>query len=286
MKLLRFAPLFAALLPLGAGCVGKPDAVAIEIPPINLEPVKPVSAMTRGAVVGSTRDAAAATQTVFNVDMYLITVPAGTISSNEDFWKRVDEKCVDVPTADLLYKNGLRVGQASLTELTFLASFLDGLTPIHNFSMTGAEAKDQQMDMKKGLDYQSIFLFDKSNRLVGNDFFKSDNIINFSFGPAPRKPGQLQLTVCPMVRSLVTRIQYTAANNVQEYSFVHPEKLYDLNLRTDLPPENFFIISPSPDSYISLSVGNAFFQEDAPAQKMEKILLVISRPLTTNKAAR
>src|SRR5689334_8957114 len=50
------------------------------------------------------------------VDIYQISVPLGTVSRNEQFWKRIDETCIDVATCDLLQKNGVRVGVAPTDE--------------------------------------------------------------------------------------------------------------------------------------------------------------------------
>src|SRR3954468_13872640 len=37
------------------------------------------------------------------VNAYKITLPVGAVSRNDDFWKRVNERAVDVPTYELLY---------------------------------------------------------------------------------------------------------------------------------------------------------------------------------------
>src|ERR1041384_915951 len=52
-----------------------------------------------------------------NLSIYHLRVPLGTVSASEDFWKRVDEHALDVSTYDVLYKNGIRVGLASMADL-------------------------------------------------------------------------------------------------------------------------------------------------------------------------
>src|SRR4051812_45992675 len=48
------------------------------------------------------------------LDVYVLSLPLGTVSRNEEFWKRVNEQALDVATYDLLFKNGVRVGEAPL----------------------------------------------------------------------------------------------------------------------------------------------------------------------------
>src|SRR6185312_8736345 len=49
-------------------------------------------------------------QIVVLLDVYDLAVPAGAISRNDEFWKRVDEDQVDLGAHDLLLKNGIRFG--------------------------------------------------------------------------------------------------------------------------------------------------------------------------------
>src|SRR5437763_6066348 len=70
-------------------------------------------------------DAPPALPVVFQMDIYRLDVPFGTFCRNEDFWKRMDEECVDPATKDLLERNGIRVGQAPQAELKFFQKFID-----------------------------------------------------------------------------------------------------------------------------------------------------------------
>jgi len=57
--------------------------------------------------------------------MLRIAVPYGTLSGNEEFWKRIDEHSLDPGTYDLLYRSGVRVGQAPWAERTMLRARRD-----------------------------------------------------------------------------------------------------------------------------------------------------------------
>src|SRR4051812_20023928 len=97
----------------------------------------PLVAMLQPQPSNAPLDAAAATPYVFHVEMFLINPPAGSFSGNEDFWKTIDEQCVDPATADLLQRNGVRVGVAPLQELENFAKYLEGIQPIQKLAITG-----------------------------------------------------------------------------------------------------------------------------------------------------
>src|ERR1044072_8784778 len=65
-----------------------------------------------------------ATVTAVQIDAYQLSVPFGVISRNEKFWKRIDEDCVDRITYDVLYKNGVRVGQAPIGEWEYFKKII------------------------------------------------------------------------------------------------------------------------------------------------------------------
>src|SRR5215212_7519753 len=60
-----------------------------------------------------------------NLSIYHLRVPIGTVSGSDEFWKRVDEHAVDVSTYDVLFKNGIRVGKAPISELESFLKMLD-----------------------------------------------------------------------------------------------------------------------------------------------------------------
>ncbi len=230
-------------------------------------------------------DAAPAVPLVFHVEMFVLSVPDGTFAGNEEFWKRIDEQCVDVATSDLLQKNGIRVGVAPMGELEHFASFLDGIAPVQKLAIAGQQVKDAQIDMKLNIPEQAIFHYDKHNALIGKSFDRSDNILNVSFEPAPRKPGQLRLTLCPMVRALRKRMQFTQLNDTYEIQFVNPEMFYDLHFKADIPTDSFLIVTPSPDASRPSSVGNAFFIKNSPAERQEQVLIVVPQPYKVEQSA-
>lgn len=235
----------------------------------------PPMAVTRGHPSNAPRDPEPATPLVFHVEIFRLEAPLGTFSTNEEFWKRIDEQCLDPATSDLLQRNGIRVGIAPLAEMEQFSRFMEEVLPAEKLAITGTEVKDARIPMKAEVPGQNLFHFDKRNELIGRTFDRCENVINVSFQPAPRKPGELRLTVCPVVRALRKRLQFTQLNSEYEMQYVNPEWLYDLNFKADIPVDSFMVITPSPHADKQTSVGNAFLIKNAAAEQLEQLLIIV-----------
>jgi hypothetical protein len=222
-------------------------------------------------------DAKPAVPVVFTVEIWRIPVPAGSISQNEEFWKRCNEDIVGFGTRDLLFKNGIRVGDAPFSEFEYFRQFIDERAQSERMVVTGPSADRIEVDMKKGLMEQTLFVFDAQNVAIGRSYDRSENVLNVAFEPTPRKPGYVRLKVTPMVRSQRTRLEFSVTNEEREITFVQPAMIYDLNLRADIAPETFLIIAPSSDASVRTSVGHQFLTRESPTEKKELIVIIIPR---------
>jgi hypothetical protein len=273
---------FIIAMPLLAGCsapgTGRP-------PQAGAASGTATVSMSQAGRMDDSRDAPSPMHLVFQVDVYRVSVPAGTFSTNEEFWKRIDEQLVDVGTYDLLFKNGIRVGEAPLSEIHHFRNYIDNAIPAQKLTVTATEVRNIEVVMKADLPEQTIFYFDGSNELKGQSYDRCDNFITVSFQPTPRKPGYLRLTLCPMVRSRKTVLQVSPTNESREYAFVHPERLYDLNLCADIPRDSFLVVTTSANARLSTSIGRAFFTTDGAADRMETVLLILPRPYVAPRPA-
>ena len=268
-----------ALLRLLGGCAAPPPAA----PTVHDQSAGSrivALAQNPAAEQQSTLDAPPAMTLVFQVDVYQLSFPSGTYSLNEEFWKHIDEQCVDVTTYDLLYKNGLRVGVAPMSELKSFEHYMQGVVPAQRLNVRATEVRNIEIEARKDLPEETIFSFDTTSATPpGRSYDRCDNIINLSFTPAPRKQGQLRVTLCPMVRSHRKHLEFSLTNEVREIEYVSPEYLYDLNIRADVPRDGFLILAPSEFAAArATSVGRAFMTREEPTQRTEQVLLVIPHP--------
>lgn len=221
------------------------------------------------------KDATPEQQYLMQVITYRITLPAGAVSRNEEFWKHVDEQAVDVATYEMLFKNGMRVGVSPSGEWSYLKDILENNPAVTQLtSYTGRDARDVDLEMKKAVEYQNIFYFDAHGELIGKTHERCDNLIRLSFIPAPRKHGQVRMTVCPVVRSLRERLVPIGDVNTRTIQRVFPEQFFDLNLTVDVPLDAILVIAPSPEVKQKTSVGTAFLIGEAAAQQSETLLIL------------
>jgi hypothetical protein len=216
---------------------------------------------------------------VHHLDVYHLTLPVGAVSRSEEFWKRVDEQGVDVATYDLLQKNGFRVGVAPAQEWDYFRGILEQYPATTNkVTVTAGDAGSLELMMKKGIDSQYLFYLSDDNTLRGRSYDRCENLLSVTFQAAPRKAGQVRVTMCPVVRCTRGEFQISVTNAEREYEYVRPERLYDLNLTCDIPTDGFLVVAPSTMAKWSATLGNAFLVDGGTAERFEHVLLMVPRP--------
>lgn len=214
-------------------------------------------------------------------DVYQLVLPQGAVSGNEAFWKRVDEQAVDVATYDLLYKNGVRVGVAPIAEWDrFRELIAEHPATTKANTLIGADAKVIELPVRKEVRAQTIWYFDARNDSIGRTYDECENFVTMTLQSAPRKAGTMRVALCPVVKSARKRLEFTSLNReLGELQYVAPERLYDMNLRVDVPPDQFLIVAPSSEAAWPTSIGNTFFITNGPAERMEHVLLIVPRTI-------
>jgi hypothetical protein len=226
------------------------------------------------------RDPIAIFRPQVNLTVYRLTVPMGTVSRNDEFWKRVDEQAVDVLAYDVLYKNGIRVGRAPLSELEQLTTVLGQTTVQAKPTIyAAAGAKNVELPMKRDVPSQVIYDFDAQNVMTVRSYEGSDNVFCLDFSPTPRRPGDVRVVLCPMVRTLRKRLVATGDIETMEIEYVSPERLFHLNLRTDIPLDQVLIVAPSPEASANMSLGHTFLVHEGNADKLEEVLIFVPQAI-------
>jgi hypothetical protein len=236
-------------------------------------------AQLRGASANKGKDVPVALPPHTRMDVYRLVVPFGTVSRNETFWKRIDEQCVDAATHDVLMKNGIRVGQAPAAEWAHFKAIMDEHpTRAERSTLVGEKASEVDIEVRQKMEWQNLFYFDAANTLHGRTYDHCENYIVMSFQQAPRKPGYTRVALCPVVKAVRTRLEFTAKENKEfELTSVRPEHLYQVNLRADVPPDSFLIVAPSAEATWPTSIGNRFLVHSEAAEQTESVLLIVPR---------
>lgn len=225
------------------------------------------------------QDAPHPEQIGFYLDVFSVQVPLGTLSQHEDFWKQLDEHALDVSTYDTMYRNGVRVGIANTAQWADLREIIaQAQASVSQSTLLGKTGSNSELSVRDNVTLQTIFQFTPQNGLVGRTYENSENLLTFAFTPTPRKFGSARVTVCPIVRSKRKRLDFIESGETRDVGYVSTERLYDINLRVDIPFSNFLIIAPSDQARIHTTMGNRFLVSDGPSSAMERVLLVVPHP--------
>ena len=267
---IAFALLAAAACGLaGQGCKSAPPP-----PPIEPAPTTQRVGLFLGNPKLVQQDPLPAQDYLIQLVAYRISVPVNSVSQNEAFWKHIDETTVDPATHDVLWKNGVRVGVAKADEWDFLKDILNQNPAITQPSAySGREARDIELELKMKVESQNLFYYNPGGDLIGRTYDRCDNLVRLSFQSAPRKPGVVRLTLCPVVRSLREVLIPVGEVKTLPFKFVHPEQLFDLNLICDVPLEGFLVAAPSPEGKWPTSLGSTFLIADGAAEQTESLLV-------------
>lgn len=230
------------------------------------------------------KDAQPAIALMYSVEIWEILLPRDGVSADEAFWKRVNEQAVDLPTYDTLFKNGMRVGELPIQELSTLHALVDERKG-QRTQMVGIAGKFVEIPISSGIDRQTLFFFNRANELIGRTYERCDNVMYFSFEPTPRQPDRIRLALTPAVRGLQKRIQYSNIPGRLEkaYEFRNEEFHYDANLRLDLPLNSVLVIAPSVEARMASTLGGIFLIKPTPAQELERLLVIVPRAFKKNE---
>ena len=217
---------------------------------------------------------------VLMLDVYHLTVPAGAVSRNDEFWKHVDEGRVDVATYDLLFKNGVRVGLGRDSDWGYFKGLL-GQYPTARQQRLRTEPGKQgyfEVPIRTGVQYQNLFWLDDHDGLVARTYERCDDLLAISFEASTHRPGEAVVKLCPLVRGLRREFHVSVMNNEEiEIDQKHPEQLYDLRLESVIPLNDFLIVGASKQAKLPTSIGNTFLVTEGRTEPIEHVLVVVPR---------
>jgi hypothetical protein len=223
----------------------------------------------------SGQDPAAAVPFGVRMDIWAIAVPRGTVSGNEAFWKRVDENAVSPQRYDLLFKNGFRVGVARQEDWDFFKDLLSRYPARHQLNaVTVTDEQSVEVPVRKGVDEETLAYFDGAKPVELRTYQDAENLLQFTFVPAPRRTDAARVAMAPVVRSTRERLEYNENNEERTIKFTKPERLYELNLAVEVPFGKFLVCSPSADLENRANMGRNFLLLDEDSEQKEMVLLI------------
>ncbi len=208
--------------------------------------------------------------------IYRITLPFGSTARSDEFWKRLDERCVDAVTQELLYKNGLRAGIGASGDWAYFKDILDR-QPVQSVKggYQSFEPISDDLDVRPMTDEQTIAYLNRRQNLEIRSYDRSQNFLTMDFQLAPRTLDKVRLSITPMVRAQRKRFVWTEDQDRRSLDYVAPERFYDLNMTVDIPTGGFFVLAPSAEASFPTSVGGRFLLTDAPTFPQEQVYVFV-----------
>lgn len=244
-------------------------------------PTQPAEAQPQEDLPTQPRDAQPVVTLTYSVEIWEILLPEETVTSDEAFWKRVNEQAVDLSTHDVLYKNGFRVGELPMRELGMINKLIEDRKATRT-QIVGIAGKQLEIPIKANIEQQTLFYFNRSNRLIGRTFDKCDNVLYFSFETTPRNPDQIRLALTPAVRGKRKQFIWAVVPGKadRELTYATEESIYDASLRLDLPLRSALVVAPSLDARSPSTLGGTFMTATTPSERRERLLVIIPHAYT------
>jgi hypothetical protein len=258
------------------GCETGPGKSATSMPTTNADVPMQVTMTAVAPKSDNPNDPQPQLNAMVHLDIYLLDLPAGTVSQNAEFWKRVDEEAVGRANADRLKANGIRCGVVPRSESLFFSQFFDHQP--HNArrqTVDGIHTDTIELQMEKKFDDQDLFFVNASNQIEGRSYTHGIDQLALTFGPTPRDPGAVRLTVCPVVYSDKTQMRFTPLDQEYESATKDVDRLYDIGLTADVPGDSFMIIAPGADASRRTSLGGCFLLKADQTEKQEQVILIV-----------
>ena len=229
-------------------------------------------------------DGSLAGPVVTHMDLFLVDVPAGAVSGDEQFWRTVDEDAVGVPAGQRLLANGIRCGVAPRSQWKrFGDLFGRELERARRTKVAGvAQQQTVELEVDQPVDHEDVFFLDADRAMEGRTYDRATNGIAMTFGPTPRVPGSVRLSFCPIVKRQERPREYTPLNLPYQTTESDVERIYDVGLTVDVPPDGFFLLAPGPDADPQLTLGGRFLLRREAAARREQVIVAVPSlvPLT------
>ena len=276
--MIRRSPLVLTLVTFAvgtAGCDAPGPTTRPGTNPTDSSLTTGVQTITGTAAPGDAPPPAGAT--TIHVDVYLLDVPAGSVSGDESLWRTVDENAVGVFADQRLQANGIRCGVAPRSQWRRLSGiFAKELHRARHTKVNGLAAETIDLPVDQPVDREDLFFLAADGQWEGHTYDHATNGLTMTFGPTPRLPGSVRLSFCPTVKRQQRALVFTPLNQPYEEAADDVARIYDAGLTADVPADGFFIVAPSPMADpADLTVGGRFLVRRDPAAEREQIVIAV-----------
>jgi hypothetical protein len=213
------------------------------------------------------------------VTVFMITLPLGTFSGDNQVWAQLNEDAIDSRTAVLMAQNGLRAATGAVGRWPTISKLLVDAPGAAHYSselQTDGRTSIPVITRQNALD-QTVVSVDRDHTLQGRWYEKCDNGFRLamrSSRPKAGAPAELQLQLQPMVS--LGNIQVIRPGVGVTGSTLSAEEMFDdLQMTASLTAEQFLVICALEPKGNSFSVGRLWLTEQDKVPATETVLVFV-----------
>jgi hypothetical protein len=226
-------------------------------------------------------------------DVVRAELPVTGLRESRKIWNHVDELRTDATLTARLARNGLRVGVAASGSWPAMLAVLEA---------GNAEFRREQLFPQRGLalaialgtvggpesgsrEGESIFSYDRNNRLVGKTYPGGEKVLNIDYAYQPQLGGltetQLQFEV-RYDRGVMTWER--EGGIIRQVPSIDRHLFDDLAVPLALRSGEFLVIGANADTDNAFLIGNRFLLHTDRGLTRETLLFITPRPVETRTA--
>jgi hypothetical protein len=213
-------------------------------------------------------------------DVVRVDVPVTNEHHALKVWNHVDELRCDAQIAEVLTRNGIRLGVASGDSWPALQTiFTNCAAKVQRGSQLVQTPLPLTVELGRIEDGTSIFSYDRAGRLRGETFEPGTKFVHIDYRLHPQLDGSCDL-------SLTLEVQPTEARqpaNRWDGLLNEPPEIVghvyrDLAATATLGPQEFLVIGPGERADQAHLLGGQFFTREESAQLYETIICIAPQP--------
>ncbi len=135
--------------------------------------------------------------------------------------------------------------------------------------------------MSEQMSEELLCIYDEHG-LTMRSYDDCQNRLSLAFQWAPRRPGTIRVTICPVVKSWRQRFDYSLADDPPATKYLQRDNFYNLHFCADIAPGEFLVVGTSPATEDVNRIGSRFLTRDGPNQRYEEVLILVGKPVPMN----
>jgi hypothetical protein len=208
------------------------------------------------------------------VEVFRITAPVGTFSTNEKVWTELNEDALDSKMSVLMSQNGLRAGTGLVSRWPAIVKLIEGPGVSSDTSVCQTDGRSSlNVVTRAGVTDEIVVSIDRDLQQQGRTFERCDNGFKLSMRPVRGKP-QLLVQLEPYVTlGTVAVVRREGELGVTGSGFMSEEAFADLQMAATLSPDQFLVVCAVDPKAQKFSVGTLWLSDVDKVPAMETVLI-------------